>query len=68
MTRLEEINAETTVLKTKFESELAMYRTACFCDEKQACDLIRDRMHTLIDHMLDNVYLAQQLIKGEANG
>lgn len=42
MTKLEEINAETTLLRQQFEKDLGMYRTACFCDEKNTADILRE--------------------------
>lgn len=47
-----------------FDNNMTMYCTACFCDEKHAADIMRQRMHTLLDAMLDNVYLSQQMIRG----
>lgn len=47
-----------------FDNNMSMYCTACFCDNKQAADEMRQRMHTLLDALLDNVYLSQQMIRG----
>lgn len=47
-----------------FDNNMSMYCTASFCDNKQAADEMRQRMHTLLDALLDNVYLSQQMARG----
>lgn len=54
----EEVLANTKEVTTQYQAKLANFQQCAIVDNKAECEIIRLHMHTLLDIMLDNVYLS----------